>query len=285
MGAIHRLVLDGRATSLAAYYPSAGGMGATTEAWPAFQAVIAEHIGTLRELIGAPVQTNDVGRSAGLLGGFGVIAGRTGLPLRLLEVGTSAGLNLRWDRFRFEWAGGGWGDATSAVQLRDVFEQAHPVLPPEIPVIERRGCDRAPIDPTSEAGRLTLRSYVWADQLERLARLDAAISVAAAIPCVIDTAQAADWLAVQLRAPGGGVASGVFHSVMWDYLSGAEQVRMTATLDHAGAKASARAPLAWLRLEPHGNTFEVRLRVWPGLEDRVIATTGAHAPSVRWRGP
>ncbi len=130
-----------------------------------------------------------------------------------------------------------------------------------------------------------MRSTVWADQLDRLARLDAAISVAAAVPCIIDKAHAADWLAVQLRAPVAGVASVVFHSVMWDYLSGAEQDRMTATLAHAGSKASARAPLAWLRMEPRGNTFEVRLRVWPGLEDSVIATTGAHAPSVRWLGP
>lgn len=133
-----------------------------------------------------------------------------------------------------------------------------------------------------------MRSYVWADQLDRLARLarlDAAISVATTIPCIIDTAHAADWLALQLRAPVAGVASVVFHSVVWDYLSGAEHDRMMATLNHAGSKASAQAPLAWLRLEPHGNTFEVRLRVWPGLDDRVIATTGAHAPSVRWLGP
>jgi hypothetical protein len=50
-----------------------------------------------RPLVDDPVQTNEPARSAGLLGGFLEIARRTGLALRLLEVGASAGLNLRFD--------------------------------------------------------------------------------------------------------------------------------------------------------------------------------------------
>lgn len=285
MGAVHRLVLEGWAPSLAACFPSVGGSGAVSEAWPLFHDAIRDHLETLRQLIKAPVQTNDVGRSGSLLGGFGLIARRTGLPLRLLEVGCSAGLNLRWDRFRFEWEGGSWGDPASAVRLCDVIAEGNPEVPAAIPILERSGCDLAPIDAATEAGRLTLRSYVWADQLDRLARLDAAIRVADAVPCAIDRAHAADWLAVHLRSPVPDVATVVFHSVMWEYLSAVEQGRITATLERAGSKASARAPLAWLRMEPHGNTFEIRLRLWPGPDDRVIATTRAHAPSVRWIGP
>ena len=44
-----------------------------------------------------------------------VVARETGLGLRCLEVGTSGGLNLRWDHFRYESATGSWGDAASPV--------------------------------------------------------------------------------------------------------------------------------------------------------------------------
>jgi hypothetical protein len=108
-------VLEGRALQLAKFYPSVGGIVELNEVWKAFSSVVQEQIDRLRVLIENPVQTNEVGRCGSLLGGFGSIAEHTGLPLRLLEIGSSAGLNLRWDRYRYEWPGGSWGNAASAV--------------------------------------------------------------------------------------------------------------------------------------------------------------------------
>ena len=59
--------------------------------------------------------------------GFLTVAREAGLPLRILEMGTSAGLNLRWDYFRYEAPGQAWGDARSPVVLRDAWESC--VLP------------------------------------------------------------------------------------------------------------------------------------------------------------
>jgi hypothetical protein len=131
MGAVHRLVLTGEAPELAAFYPSAGG-AAQGDPWPAFAQTIQRQMDALRQLVQRPVQTNEVGRSGSLFAGFALIAVRTGLPLRLLEIGASAGLNLRWDRYRYEWSGGAWGDAASGVQLQNIFATPAPFTPPAI---------------------------------------------------------------------------------------------------------------------------------------------------------
>jgi hypothetical protein len=100
MGGLHRLVLEGRAPSLAAHYPSVGGDGDAERAWAALRAYVGEHLEAVRALLDRGVQTNEVGRAAALVCGFLDVAGRARLPLRCLEIGASAGLNLRWDRFR-----------------------------------------------------------------------------------------------------------------------------------------------------------------------------------------
>src|SRR5436309_2284077 len=81
----------------ARHSPTAGAAPGGGDAWPDFRATVADRVETLRELIDLPVQTNEVGRCAALLGGFLEVARTTGLPLAILEVGSSGGLNLHWD--------------------------------------------------------------------------------------------------------------------------------------------------------------------------------------------
>jgi len=282
MGAVHHLVLEGNAPALAKFYPSAGGAVGFEDAWRAFVDTVREQIDQLRTLILSPVQTNDVGRSGSLLGGFGLIAEQTGLPLRLLEIGASAGLNLRWDRYRYEWAGGGWGDATSPVCLENVFVDMAPSLPSKVNIIERAGCDLSPVDVNSDSGRLTLLSCVWADQIDRIRRLKRALEIADVLPCAVEKAHAGDWLEERLRVPHPGAATVVFHSAVWKYISAPEQQRIIGIIADAGERACEEAPLAWLKMEPGDATFEVRLRIYPGFDEQVIATTRLHTPSVRW---
>src|SRR3954465_2760170 len=100
MGAMHRLALEGRAPKLAEAY-AAG----RSDAWPAFRAAVAEHVDDLRAGMNRGVQTNEVARSAALLGGFLLVARATGLPLRVLALGAGPGLTLRRDAFRSEGKG------------------------------------------------------------------------------------------------------------------------------------------------------------------------------------
>ena len=282
MGAVHRLVLSGEAAALARHYPSAGGGGEPADAWPPFRALVEERRDQLRKLVEHGVQTNEVGRAAALAPGFLTVARETGLPLRILEMGTSAGLNLRWDQFRYETAARAWGDARSPVVLRGAWETPVPPFDVTAAVVERAGCDPSPVDPTTDDGRLTLMSYVWPDQDERFALLRGAIEVARRVPADVERASAVDWLPARLAAERSGVATVVFHSIALQYLDRPGRERALSAIADAGGRATAAAPAAWLRMEPGGEQAEVRLTVWPGGNERLVATTGFHGRGVRW---
>ena len=267
MGAVHRLVLTGRLPELARRYPSVGGDGDAQAAWPVFRAALAHHRDEIHGLVEGPCQTNEVGRCAALVGGFLEVASRTGLPLRILEIGASAGLNLRWDRYRYEAGSAGWGDPDSPVRFTGVFEVAPPLDRPAV-VAERQGCDLNPIDPTTEEGSLTLRSFIWADQLERFRLLEGAIEVARREPAQVERVDALAFLRRELAAPRPGVATVVYHSVVMQYLDEDARKELTGLIE--------AAPVAHLAMEPGEGTFEVRL------DGVLLATSKAHGTGVRW---
>ncbi len=280
LGTAHRLALEGRAPELAAAYEA----GDTDAAWAAFRALLGAERDELRLGMKRPIQTNEVGRCAALLPGFLTVAAETGLPLRLLEVGTSAGLNLRWDRYCYEAGEFSWGEASSPLRLK--FELSGGPLPdPQVRVSERRGCDAAPLDPTTEEGRLTLLAYLWPDQVERRRRMLAALEVVGDVPVEVERASAAAWIVEQLREPRAGAATVVFHSIVLQYLSKEERDDFVGTIVAAGGRATAEAPLAWLRMEAAGNHADLHLTIWPGGEERHLARVGYHGTPVELLAP
>jgi hypothetical protein len=283
MGAVHRLVLEGRASALARFYPSAGGTPGGGAA-AALTDVIEEHAEVLPDLMRRPVQTNEVGRSAALLVGFLTVAGDTGLPLRVLEIGASAGLNLRWDRYRYTGPVGDWGDPGAPVEITGAFAGDRPPLDVRPDVTERRGCDPTPLDPGSEETRLTLLSYTWPDQHRRFKQLRAALDFAPSMPVEVEEAGAVEWLGQALSEPRPGVATVVFHSVVLPYLGEQGIADLWRTLEAAAGRARADAPLAWLSLEAGEDLAAVRLMTWPGGEARLLAHASFHGPPVRWVG-
>lgn len=288
LGAVHRLVLAGAVPELGAHYPSVGGDGDATAAWPALRALLAARRDELDPWIDRAPQTNEVRRSAALIGGFLTVAAETRLPLRILEIGTSAGLNLRLDRFWYQVGEGGIGDPASPVRFVDVWD-GDP-LPFDAPMVvaDRAGCDRDPIDPTSDDGRRALLGYVWPDQADRIKVLRGALEVAARVPAVVERADALEWLAARLAEPHPDVATVVFHSIVMQYFTPDNITSLAALLAGAGARATTTAPLAWLRLEPDlpnvATHAELRLTVWPSGEERLLARAGFHGVPVQWGG-
>ncbi|MEU9872728.1 DUF2332 domain-containing protein [Actinomadura sp. NPDC048021] len=294
LGTVHRLVLEGRAPELAAYYPTAGGTRDPLEAWPAFRDVLAGHAAEVRDGLLDPPQTNEVGRAAPLVGGLLAIAdacrpagapGRS-LPVRLLEIGASGGLNLRADRFRFLHESGAYGPE-SPVVLPDAWRGLPPVGAP-LAIAERRGCDPNPLDAASPAGRRRLLSYVWPDQTARVARLRAAFEVAARVPATVVKAGAADFL--EGLAPEEGVATVVWHSTMRAYMSRDEAARVDRSIERAGAAATPEAPVAHLSFEGRDASrldvlHVVTLRLWPGGEPVILGEGPSHGLPTTWFSP
>ncbi len=283
LGGVHALVLSGEAGELQRYYPTAGGRFEEAAAWRAFQAVVRHHFVKLRQCLDQPVQTNEVGRSAVLLGGFAHIDRRAQLPFRLFEIGSSAGLNLHWDRFGYRLGRRGWGDPSAPVRLASQWSGRLPPHPQSIQVVYRAGCDPNPIDIGLPEERLRLRSFVWPDQLERMAVLDRAIQVMQDHPVEIERRQAGDWLQEKLFEAAPGSVRVVFHSVVWWYLADQERAQLEALLHAAGALATPDTPLAWLRMELGKPEFaEVRLRYWPGGRERLLARAQWHGQWAEW---
>ena len=293
LAALHHLVLRGGAPELARFFPSAGGEQPPDRAWAVARHTLAEHAAFIRERVGRTVQTNEPGRCVALYGALLWLSERHRLPVRLLEIGASAGLNLNADRFGYIVGGELLGDPDCPLCFEEPWDGL-PVADPgaaaaRLEVAERRGCDRAPIDPTSEEGRLTLRSYIWPDEPQRLARVAQAADVAARHPVTIDRRSAAAWLALQLMDAGPDMLTVVWQSVVNQYLEDDERAALRSAFASAGA-----GPLAWLTLEPpstpnDAGSFELRCRERPEANGSgaapVIARAGYHGPPVVWQVP
>ncbi len=281
-GALHALVLSDQAAALAACYPPANPAGLDK----AILATLGEHFGFIREFLASPPQTNEVGRSGVLLGGFLTIAASTGMPMHLLEIGASAGLNTIWDRFHYRIGTTEWGDPASHVLLAPKWSGGLPPLAAHPKVAGRNACDIAPVDLADPQQCLRLKAFVWADQTERLARLDAAINLAKAENVNVERADAATWLRQQLAKQQPGTVTVLYHSIMWQYMPPSIRGDITAQMQAAAARATASAPLAWLRFEPPtpDQRPELRLTIWPDGIDQLLATAHAHGTSVAWVG-
>jgi hypothetical protein len=239
----------------------------------------------IREWLLRPPQTNEVGRGAALVGGLRHICDEAALPIRLVEIGTSAGLNLRADRFRIDGRGTPHGDPASPVQLGMAWQG---VPPPDsvIEVVSRRGGDLTPIDPTTESGQLMLAAYVWPDQVERLIRLRGAIELARQFPVDVRAEPATDTVGAATLVNGTWTV--LWHSVFQQYLDRPQRAALAAAIDALVADATSDRRFARLSFEPERRAadrpheFLVALTTWPGGERRILGAVSPHGIPVHW---
>jgi hypothetical protein len=260
--------------------------------WDDFAAALVEHADEIRRrLAEQDVQTNEVQRCVALLPAFLTVARETGLPVELLELGPSAGLNLLVARYRYRYAAGAWGPEKAHLELlADERGGRVPseLLETELVVRRRRGIDLAPVDATGDAGYLLLRSFLWPGLEDRVRRLDAAIATLRAEPepPELVTGDYVELLPVLLDGRPDDAVTVVFQTASTGYLPSAEATRLRASLESAGADGR---PLAWVSTRRHDeregmreDAYELELRVWPR-RARLAGHLDFHGNWLEWR--
>lgn len=273
VGGLHALARTGIDPDLTALFAGKG------DAPAILRRVLTDHDAALLPWLDGPPQTNEPMRSGVLMAGLLNVAKRHGPALELREIGSSAGLNLLIDRYRFDLGGVTVGPEDAPVTIRPDWRGAPP---PDAPlrIVSVRGVDIQPLDATDPAVATRLAGYIWADQPDRQARLTAAISMQHARPVDLVPGDAVDWLREALTEPQRvGITRVLMHSVVWQYLGDTRRAAITAMMDEAAAQATADRPLAWVRMEPDRvlQRQELIVQSWPGhATPEMLATAHAH---------
>jgi hypothetical protein len=284
--ALHALARTGAVVELSAVYPP--GQPSDEQLEVAVRAAISDADPFLARYLDSPPQTNEVGRSGVILGAALILARRFGHPLRLYEIGSSAGLNLRMADYAYDLGNARrWGSPLASVTVHSEWRGNLPPLDAPLRVERAAGCDVAPLDPRDDTDAARLVSYVWADQFDRLERIEAALWPARGDDIAVERADAADWIERLCAEPAPpGVARLVFHSLVWSYLPQQTRDRIVAALEAAGARATAESPLGWLRFEndflPDKPSARLDMRVWPDGADTMLGRAQYHGRWVEW---
>jgi hypothetical protein len=153
----------------------------TPSGWAEFRRNVITNAGALRKLmLVRSTQTNEPGRCAILL----PLLARLPQPLALLEVGASAGLCLLPDRYGYDYDGhllrpeAAWPEPP-IFPCKPAETMPLPKILPQ--VVWRSGLDLNPIDVNDPAEAAWLETLVWPEQTARLARLRAAMAIAATV--------------------------------------------------------------------------------------------------------
>jgi hypothetical protein len=301
---VHDIVLREPGSELAGIYrASVNGSDSTpTEAWEVFRAFTLDHADELDELLRTrQIQTNEVGRSAALIPALSVVAQRFDQPLALIEIGTSAGLNLLFDRYHIDYDPvGAVGPTDSPVRLRCAVRGTRrpPVLDGAPELVWRVGIDRSPVDVRDADATRWLRACIWPDTSGRADRFEAAVALARTDPPELWEGDALGLIEEAVAAVPDGAVPCLLSTWVLAYLNGRERAelhRLVGAIGHrrrlAYATAEYEVMVPWLSpasRRPAITGGELPTRLGLGLwdcgpvEERSLGWMHAHASWLEW---
>ena len=275
-GALHALMRRGNPALAAVYPPKEVGDDAL---WAAVADAMVREAEHMLRWLNQPPQTNEVRRCVTLIPALHLVAARFGLPVRMTEIGCSAGLNLRADAFLLQAGAQSYGPEGSTVRLTPDWSGPAPA-PADLRIVARTGLDIAPVDPVAEADRLL--AYLWPDQPDRSVRTEAAIGISQEIPADIHRVDAAEWLNGPGLDPVPGTAHLLYHTIAWQYLPAVARAAGDRRIAEAGARATDDAPLVRFQMEAGTGGAALSLQVWPGGQTFDLGLADYHGRWVKW---
>lgn len=281
---VHYLLLTGVKHPLMDYYPGlSASAGPPSTAYDVFRDFCIEHREELGRLISTRlVQTNVVRRSVCLLPAFAAVSELGGdRPLAQIEIGASAGLNLLWEHYRYDYGSGvTWGNAASPVRLSTELrgKVALPAMPPSLGSAWSIGIDLNPVDVGDDDAVTWLRALVWPENVEQQEQLLAVVQVAKEHPPRLLKGDGSELLPELLRSAPPLTTLCVFATVTL-YQFPTEALR---TLMKTMQSYSLSRPVYFVSMEQAGGPYcELRLAVYEGGTRRTVDLANCH-PHGRW---
>lgn len=282
-GALNALARSGQVPELTALYPPHHTNKLDAHFWQVLDDAVCAHESQILDQLDFAPQTNEVRRASALMPALLRLLQQFELPIKLYEMGASAGLNLALDHFGYKLGEQYYGPQDAPFSLQPDW-QGPPPPSAHLNIVERRGCDLNPLNVATPDGKERLMSYIWPDQTERVARTELAIQLATQLAVRVDKLDAATWLKQQLTVREPGYLHVVFNTVAFQYFPPAAQLEIRAFLDQIGGEEKSNCPLAWVQLETDGNRpgFAITQQVWPGGEEAELGRADAHGRWVTW---
>ena len=219
-----------------------------SEPYETFRTWCLDHRSELESITATRVnQTNEVGRCAASLPALATVAAWTRSPLAIVEVGTSAGLNLLLDRYRYVFGPGhemGPDDSDVVLQPRIEGAAPPPMAMPEI--VFRIGLDRQPEDVADDDAMRWLRACIWPEQQWRAELFDKAVHAARRDPPTIVRGDVFETLGDVLSQAPPDTTLCILHTAFINYVP--EPDRFVDLVRQLGAER----PLWWVSGEPPG---------------------------------
>ncbi|MGO4180035.1 DUF2332 domain-containing protein [Paenibacillus sp. MCAF9] len=252
------------------------------EAFPFFKHFCLQHKNKIVQLLQSKlVQTNEVRRCAYLYPAFCYMYQKTNKPLAIIEIGTSAGLQLFWDKYSYQYNNSetyGNIDAELVLHSEVRGDIALHLLKQSPPVIARIGIDLHVNNLEEEDDYLWLKSLIWPEHNERIVNFDKAASLLKGQQMELFQGNGVKRLAEMVAKITEDCVIGVFHTHVANQMTHDDKVELTDSIRRIGQQRDI--------FHLYNNMWDPNLHLDYYLEGKeqkeTLAETDGHGRWFRW---